>query len=623
MRILYAQMFGLHQTSKKFLEYTNNLKNPVKINYSDLRKNAGEKGYQFDREQNIWIPPGWYYKVQRDELLWKDGSKTYIDYFPGHMPENRYLIDLQEQARGENVVRYIQIDGWIWWENPDNVYKKPSRFHPPFTIHRLTDEEFEVKKAAYTAKYGYTVSQPDWRDVFHYKFPVVMDEEEATNWKDKNWAAFTPRRLDEIREWKEARKRRYIQMMGSPTPKVIRAFGSYATMIDNAQDTLVTASILGRIAMKVFPKMMRRAVPVVGWAMLGADILNVMSLFALVPFLSKAAKRGHFSWSGLNPWSKEAKLARAAKMMKWIPSYGDILQALQVSDSVCGFGICLGPIVGFMQDYFWGTCRTAFGQPVKFKPKVPAWETLIWPFMRQFRDTSQLHQGGQVLTDEEHMLILYSHLGATRYLSAIFKDWDPTEEISDPTDYYIEAPAPKKIITLELLNELGVDTEATRVWPSTGKRWSSVRELIDSAAPDATRNISDLIARTRKSETFMPLGDIVNSLATEQLALYSGEDTVEEGHIPETVAANNLLNSQHYFPYDIKQEQINQLAEMIHFHGQAYGEAPPTVDVIRAGKEMGIEWRRDLPSRPTGKAAELFPDWDQVAASEPADTFMS
>jgi len=550
----------------------------------------------------------------RIRVVFNDQSTGEIVYAPSVTHETERMANELAAKVGKDWIRFEFVEHWFRYKSKPYEKSGQSRWHLPFDIHEIVNEEFEKKKAEYNAQWGYAVEMPGWGDIFHYKLPLVMTSEETQLWKNKEYSSIPPARRAEIQEYKANKKIKFRRMLESPTPEVVRAFGSYSTMVDNAQDTIVTAAILGRIGIKLFPKFAKRLVPIVGWAMTAADILNVMSLFALMPFTSYGGKRSLWSYGKLNPWSLEAKLQREAKMMKWIPSFGDILQALQVSDSVCGIGICLGPMLGSLEDLFFGAVKSFTGERVAWRGpalSIPAHE---WQAYRALMGIPQVEQGGQTLTDEEHMLNYYCLLGATRIVHPRWNNQAMLDAMDGCGDWYIEAPAPKDVLTLELLDELGIDIEKTRLWPSTGKRWSSIQELVESAAPAVTENLTSLVQRQKKNEAFMPLGSILTELAPETLALYGGEHEVEVSHCAETMVCTNLLARQYYFPYDIEQGQINKLADWIHKYDQMYNEVPPIKEVISRGTQLGIAWRRELPRQPMGQAAEIWPDYLELMA---------
>lgn len=518
-------------------------------------------------------------------------------------------------------VRVLKTTDLYTWRKDKAYLKGEKAFHLPVTIAPLIDEEFEKIKAEHVAKYGYKVEMPEFGDVLHFTMPVHMSDEEATLWGTGRKDEITPYRRAMIEEAKADKKRRYMMALGSPNPKIIRGIAAWSTMVDNAQDTLITAALVGRIGIKVFPKFAKRIAPAYGICATGADILNIMALFTLAPFAAKSLKRMHFGWSELNPFSKASKLRRAKKMLQWKPDFADIIQALQVSDSICGVGVCLGPIMGWAQDFIAGEVRTAMGQKVTWSPgaqkmrvitRFAAWNLFHMPI---------LWTGGQVMTDEDHAATLWAALGAVRLMQPVFDDPENLQFQEDPTTYQVRAPRQRDILSLEALQELGVDVEKTSVWPHTGTEWCQVSSIMDDCLPDVIDNLRSLLLRQNRTELGIAIGGLMNQLAPEMLALYGGETEVIVDHDPLTVVAHNLLLNNHYLPYDYTQEQARDLAHWIKAYHQDHSEPPPTKDVIRRGEGLGIQWRHTLPSKPTGKAAEIWPDLLELKEKYPEDAW--
>ncbi|MCG2778646.1 MAG: hypothetical protein L6406_23465 [Desulfobacterales bacterium] len=125
-----------------------------------------------------------------------------------------------------------------------------------FHLPKFTDAEFAKQKAAYVAKHGYTITVPGLDDIIKYKIEVPLTKDEEERYKAKRWDTFTPWRLEDIREMKASRQRRYLGMLASPTPAIVQNFGSIMVAFDDAQDALSTASIVTRMAARFAPQVL-------------------------------------------------------------------------------------------------------------------------------------------------------------------------------------------------------------------------------------------------------------------------------------------------------------------------------------------------------------------------------
>lgn len=585
-----------------------------------LTKGALPEEIWSETEKRYIFPKG-PYPAQTIQVMLGHKVLGTLEHIPRVTKATKTMAD--EKFGAGNWNRLELVEEYMVYVPARVGIRRKKLINPPVKPRKILDQEFEAKKAAYVAKHGYAVEIPEWEDIFHMPFPVQPSLEEEVLWKTGRKDQIPPYRLEEIERFKQMRKARYLRMLASPTPKIVRAFGAYANMVDDAQDTLVTAAVLGRLAIKLAPKFMRRFIPVVGWAMIGADILNLFSLYAFMPFLTRSAKRGHWQFANLNPWSKQAKLKRAAKLMQWYPSFGDIVQVLQVSDSVCGLGISLGPIIGCLQDVVSGAARSAIGQPVEWKGNPLILPRYYWQCYRTLLGMPQVQQGGQVLDDDEHLAYLYATLAAYQIVAETWDDPVNVEAMRESPTWQLEAPAPRSFLTQEIMAEIGVDTEATRLWPSTGTRWASIQDLIDSAAPLCTDNLVSWISRNRKSEVGIIGGSTINQLATQILSVFGEEDDVDDYHCAETMVAQDLLRYQYYYPYDMPQEKNQALAKWIHDYYQMYNAHPPIQETIRMGIELGIQWRRELPKTPQGICQDIFPDFTQLKQLYPTDNYLT
>jgi hypothetical protein len=239
----------------------------------------------------------------------------------------------------------------------------------------------------------YQVRFPGWDDIVHL-VPT---------------ASLTP---EEIR----ARQLRQItDFQNSPTPEIAQHFADLATQVDNVQDALVVLSVLGRVATKV----VGRAIPGVGAIATAADVLNAVNIFypplpgihslpsvagirSAAGRLTKYArslehKREISLRSALGTGAYAQRLEETLKTGKIGFGWGEALQALQVTDSMYGFGLSLGPIFGALTDTMFGLLRGArfdVSGPLQFAGEAvaPLNQLLIAPFLGERFDLQHSYQ---------------------------------------------------------------------------------------------------------------------------------------------------------------------------------------------------------------------------------------
>ena len=261
----------------------------------------------------------------------------------------------------------------------------------------MTTKEFDLMKAKFVAKYGYSISFPGFKDIVKLGFTKPPTVEEEWAWKNKKWDWFGEERLAELKEYKAKRKKQFLTMLASPTPAVFRDLGAIMTSIDDIQDTAAVLCVIGKALAWVGPKLGKGAIPGVakwllgpiGWVLTVADILSVVQavgrgiafpipgkrligqttrrLFYGPKAPTRVGKRQLAAYDDNSPWGKKAKLARARKLSKLAPSQGNLLEIAQVTAQVFGVGICLGPIVGLLSDVMWGTVRALWRKPTVYR----------------------------------------------------------------------------------------------------------------------------------------------------------------------------------------------------------------------------------------------------------------
>ena len=220
-----------------------------------------------------------------------------------------------------------------------------SGFFPKFTT-----AEFEKRRTEYQAKYGNTVNIPGFNDVVHVgqQTPISAEERAAHLWATKRGlpSPLTPAQLQTL----QYKKFRFLKALASPTLTWMKDAGAIATVLDNVEDAFVTIGVFGRIAVKLSPRLLARAVPVLRWVLLGADILNAFNIMSYVTFSAKKSKRDIESLAEKNPFHWKAKANRVNKLKRVFPTFGEFLEIAQTTDQLFGRGLCLGGLMGMVTD---------------------------------------------------------------------------------------------------------------------------------------------------------------------------------------------------------------------------------------------------------------------------------
>ena len=215
---------------------------------------------------------------------------------------------------------------------------------------KFTTEEFNKRREKYQEKYGNTVNIPGFADVFHFvpKATITAEERAAHLWAIKRGLP-SPLNSDQLQSLKY-KKFRFLKSLASATPEWMKTYGAVATTLDNIEDAFVTIVALGRIAVKLAPRLLGRAIPGLGWLLIGSEIINMGNVMSWTGFAAMSNKRKLEAMAEKNPFHVKSKAMRAIKLKRVLPTFGEGLEILQTTDQLFGVGLCLGGLMGLVTD---------------------------------------------------------------------------------------------------------------------------------------------------------------------------------------------------------------------------------------------------------------------------------
>ncbi len=409
---------------------------------------------------------------------------------------------------------------------------------------KFTDDEFSKQKADYVAKHGYTITIPGLSDIIKIAVPKPMDSAEKLNWKRKDWGFFAPVRLEEIRRVKEKKKDRYLAMLASPTPAIVQNFGSIMCSMDDAQDAVSTLACIGSLARTVAPKIVSKALfGPVGVLWVAADLLNILMAAPYGCLTRGASKRTVEELVDNTPKKNNAWLRRAPRIKRALPRKADWIQAAQVSTSVFGFGISLGPIVGLAQDLLIGSLRHRLGQTVKVTLPMKGIKRFARTAYRAVKSLACNFAYPFMTEDEDVLTWLSAATLSYQLLHDDIQDWHPLDMIEDLQDLELKAPIPEDPLTLEIIEESGIPLEEACGWPQTGKLWSPIEEIADTTQWGATENLDRFVLANKHS--FTGYWAAATALETSRFALATleSEAEVQRDYIPSAKMATKMLGA--------------------------------------------------------------------------------
>ncbi|MEK7180663.1 MAG: hypothetical protein AAB706_04255 [Patescibacteria group bacterium] len=158
--------------------------------------------------------------------------------------------------------------------------------------------------------------------------------------------------------------RRYArasQLMQSPTPKTVSNIGSVLTWFDDVNDALVSLAYLQRVGYALMrgtsPKLATRMLPGIKYVLIAKDLFDIAKGFRALNLLHSDGKRKYWQiLEAIAPTTKK-KITGMRKLKNLLPTFSEAIQIAQTTEVLTGYGLSLGPAVGFGLDGYFGAAR--------------------------------------------------------------------------------------------------------------------------------------------------------------------------------------------------------------------------------------------------------------------------
>lgn len=413
-----------------------------------------------------------------------------------------------------------------------------------------------------------TVEYPGWDDIIKTGPDVIPSKEQKK--KMKEWrkrakdAGFEAMRFDRFKireaerrigrmpltdeefEGSKKRQERALRMIRSPTPKTIQTVGSLLTWMDDIQDGLVTTAYLYRVGhmalKKIAPKIaLRVGVPGLGYVLLAKDLFDIAKWLKNTQFLRGRGKRQLAQILDALPMGKKLKLSKLGKLRKILPSLREAIQIAQTAETVTGYGLSLGAVVGAGMDTVFGAVRGSesrgwakyfrrdrmFDSKIKsYKEKVKSPRLTITSIecMNTLNTASLIMPYAEDFSFEDNLLILTAVHQAAAYLaeSQDLQDWDKWAEP------LLDEPEPRPVISEDVLDDLldaGFEVTAEGQFPF----FDGISEISPRVRNALTgTNISDAFAKWIYPHRDDPRSayamTLILELSTSLVKMYEGQD---------------------------------------------------------------------------------------------------
>ena len=458
-------------------------------------------------------------------------------------------------------------------------------------MHRFTNEEFTKRKAAYVAKYGYTINIPGFSDIIKLGLDQPPSEKELSQYSSKDPGELSVKRWQEIKKYKAKKKESFMRMMASPSSNWMNNVGTAMTFLDDVNDSLGTISMVCRLAAHMLPKALGKILlGPAGWALTAAEIANIGMTLSRLPMKALKLKPQLHKGLGLNPFSKKAKVSRAAKLRTLRPSKGEIIEALQTTDNIMGVGLCLGPIMGLVTDLAAGAWRLATGKSVDINMPWAGLATHEQLALNVFKACQQLWTGGPELTHEDKTKTILAANMATQVAYPLMQTWDVFDNISDFDAIEIQAPIPRELCSLEILAYHGIGQRQAIGMLSWDKEYATPNDLWDSAEPMINESFHNYCDENKHNQQGLMTAQMGVETIQNMYALTEGEGQVVLDFSHTEKAIHAMFDNGWRFHPD------NTLVKLQCFSGacEAWGE-----------QGLDFTWR-DLQTRLFNKCAVMF-----------------
>ena len=491
-------------------------------------------------------------------------------------------------------------------------YKGRSWIESPFKLPRFTDAEFEARRNKYQAKYGTVVNIPGFNDIIHLKIPVKITTEQMAAHRFAIARGLpSPLSIEQLQAL-QGRKYRFLRALASPTPAWLKNMGAVSTFLDNSEDALVTAAVLGRLLVKFGPRVFQKLIPGLGWILLGSDIINITNIIGQISFAAMGKKRIVEDLAHQNPFHSKAAASRTKKLQRTWPAFGEMLEILQTTDQLFGVGLCLGPIVGIVQD----AIAYDINQRIQYGINIVGSITDPTTREKMFADTLRY---GPILgamswmnRPDEFLKMMMTFNGA---ISGLWNWWiqnDPMAKIQGLQNIKIKPPTADSLLNIEIGKELGIDITPSPLWPIIEKPEATLSEIFYAYAAKAKEAFQIFAFSNPVSYEAYAAGAYVVDYTKKVIASQSDDFTARVSTTAYGSAAKDMARDVLQIPPDTPQWMIDKLSAWIGDYERKTGGSPSTKEIEFQGRLMGIRWDRTFPAVTFGKAAEAFPEWNKI-----------
>jgi hypothetical protein len=534
------------------------------------------------------------------------------------------------------------------------------KYKSPVSLPQWTTDKFEQARAKYVAEHGYEIHIPGWEDVVKWKrwdeptlqelallkkanssltkskyyinklgearfeeiklipdyerglitYQELQDYYNAIDNHNKHLSFLDligEKRYEEIKALKAERKERYQRLLASPTPKIGRNAAALITFIDDINDTMGTIGVVARTAHHVMPnQFIRLLLKSVGkYAFTAAQLTSIAMALARNPMAAKRLQ--HVIHGGLHghPPSWKIRASVGKRFAKHGITHGEVIEALQVSNSMFGYGLGLGSIFGLLFDIPSGIYRHVRGESVKVTGLPRFLYAFDRHYMRNMKTLAELWVAHEPWMDEILGKGMVSLKMGTDMLKQMFGTQSALASLPDVSKILTPIEMPLNPLTEEVIREETPNIEKYLNWPSTGNKWKTILQNWDYDLDEINENVRNWIARNAfDAESYLCKQNMVES-AFDILSLIDGDDSVGWKFDSTSQSLLTSLNNNYLFPPNMTQEQGNCYANLLSQYDAMNIDPGMTELIYSAHARCGIILTTNVPWRPGPDPVDL------------------
>lgn len=465
------------------------------------------------------------------------------------------------------------------------------KFQNPVQLPKFTGSDWEKKKADHISKYGYTINVPAFNDIFKFDLSTPPSKPELDLYKKKDIDALGKKRYDQIQKYQAKKRASYLRMIASPAPGWAQNIGSALNFIDDLNDTLGTLAMVARFTARLVPRVIGKILMgPAGWALTAAEIVGFVGNLAYAPVTALQGKRAMHDLTSRNPFTKKAAVARARKLRRHLPTKGEIIEALQTTDQMFGWGICLGPLMGFAQDIAFGAYRVATGKKVMVKHAPIEYPLWMKPLSPTIFALQAILPGNPVIDDDTYERAVMTAYAISQVLRPYNLEWNILDEVDGLQNIIIPAKPVIQPSTLMLLEEEGINPKSVTGYPQINKPEATFDELWDGSAEMTTNAFHGYAHRNKNNYKGWMTAQFVNDTAQNMLAMAEGDEAVVLDYDPVEKACHKMLDAGLVIYPTPTEAQINAFVNWIQTDTIFALSLQPFQFPKESRKNSGLNW---------------------------------